>query len=1064
MVAQATARESLTKKSAGQTDPAWQQSLLFHRFEEVTAYDCNVAISSCVQASSWSSALVLFHRFQKHRLQPDTVTLNSVLGAKRRWHQALTFLACFSILSLERSILSYGAALRCISRAAEWRQAALLLSYLDKTSLRKNMISLNQVVSACSSQWLRALAVFGDAFPQGLRLNPVSCTTMATCLPPREWHRPLLFLGQAMMKHLRVSGISVNAAVNSIDRRSWQGGLLFLAQQWHGVFIDAPALTTALSIRSKASAWQAAVQHFWAVQEIMQCATASWNAAMSSYEQGSSWQQTLVLFTELCAKQREDAVSFAAAMSACATGVQWEAALSLLTLFRTAAGVRGFDPSNLPVLHATAVSACGQCEHWEMALCLLDSLKRIRLDVHVPACNAAISACERAARWQAGLCILSELQHGRLADVISYNTAISACSKAGHWQLGMGLFSDLARVHLPPDVTTLNTLLSACADAALWKLAVHFFQLFQANSLQNDVIAHTAAISAQGRISRWQGATDGLTGMATEKIELDIVSCSNVISAAHRGGQWLQAVLLRDFLCRRCLRLDVTSVNSAISACGSVAKWREALDLSGHLPICHLRQDSVSCNASLGACCQAGDWMLMLSLLRHMTLFGVRVSSLGLLSAMAACATTALWEEVLSLLSQACAFRDAPVGLALYNSASVACGNAAAWQHALAILQQLPAVGYQADAIGYSATLLAVEGTSSGSVPGLLQEMAERRGSPEVRQQQCAASLDFRRMLPAAPPRAAPTTAVVGHPSSAAPVRPGILRNTWKVANEVIWPCSYALCTAPVRAAALLGTALGLRRNRRRASRRISGSVSCHRKPQWQAPNPMAHFAQELRRGAAEMGDRLRQLFGGIHVPSLALPAAAQAIPAHEEVASVQPGAIYQNDYMTLWNDSNDPVSAVLRVVAPDRFELKVSQLDSVGGGSDGWITFRAPIRWGRLSEAKRMYSEEGEIPVLICRDAFQPSHRRQAKEYLNQASSLLHIDHLMMHCLSWKEKDLPSIDGILEMPARLVDFRSNMPVELLKPVALQTVFLLHDKLYTVCHEASLMDILHSKT
>ena len=32
--------------------------------------------------------------------------------------------------------------------------------------------------------------------------------------------------------------------------------------------------------------------------------------------------------------------------------------------------------------------------------------------------------------------------------------------------------------------------------------------------------------------------------------------------------------------------------------------------------------------------------------------------------------------------------------------------------------------------------------------------------------------------------KAAPTTAVVGHPSSAAPVRPGILRNTWKVANE----------------------------------------------------------------------------------------------------------------------------------------------------------------------------------------------------------------------------------------------------------------------------------------
>lgn len=28
--------------------------------------------------------------------------------------------------------------------------------------------------------------------------------------------------------------------------------------------------------------------------------------------------------------------------------------------------------------------------------------------------------------------------------------------------------------------------------------------------------------------------------------------------------------------------------------------------------------------------------------------------------------------------------------------------------------------------------------------------------------------------------------------------------------------------------------------------------------------------------------------------------------------ARVKPGSLYQNEYMTLWNDSNDPVSAVL--------------------------------------------------------------------------------------------------------------------------------------------------------
>ena len=120
---------------------------------------------------------------------------------------------------------------------------------------------------------------------------------------------------------------------------------------------------------------------------------------------------------------------------------------------------------------------------------------------------------------------------------------------------------------------------------------------------------------------------------------------------------------------------------------------------------------------------------------------------------MAACAAAALWEEVLSLLSQAQAFfalkfgweprvnvysgmrfqsracRPRPAARSTcatpfrlnepyssacpqlrYNSALVACGNAGAWQQALAILQQLPAAGLQADAIGYSATLLAAAG------------------------------------------------------------------------------------------------------------------------------------------------------------------------------------------------------------------------------------------------------------------------------------------------------------------------------------------------------------------
>jgi len=58
--------------------------------------------------------------------------------------------------------------------------------------------------------------------------------------------------------------------------------------------------------------------------------------------------------------------------------------------------------------------------------------------------------------------------------------------------------------------------------------------------------------------------------------------------------------------------------------------------------------------------------------------------------------------------------------------------------------------------------------------------------------------------------------------------------------------------------------------------------------------------------------------------------------------ATVEPGTLFQNDYMTLRNDSNDPVSALLHVISHDLFELTVDHLDSVNGGSYGRIIFRS--------------------------------------------------------------------------------------------------------------------------
>jgi len=60
------------------------------------------------------------------------------------------------------------------------------------------------------------------------------------------------------------------------------------------------------------------------------------------------------------------------------------------------------------------------------------------------------------------------------------------------------------------------------------------------------------------------------------------------------------------------------------------------------------------------------------------------------------------------------------------------------------------------------------------------------------------------------------------------------------------------------------------------------------------------------------------------------------------ERAFLQPGSWYQNAYMSSLNGSGVPVSSVLRITSANGFEMKVKQLDSLDGGSQGWVIFRS--------------------------------------------------------------------------------------------------------------------------
>lgn len=76
-------------------------------------------------------------------------------------------------------------------------------------------------------------------------------------------------------------------------------------------------------------------------------------------------------------------------------------------------------------------------------------------------------------------------------------------------------------------------------------------------------------------------------------------------------------------------------------------------------------------------------------------------------------------------------------------------------------------------------------------------------------------------------------------------------------------------------------------------------------------------------------------------------------------------GSLYQNQYMTLWNANNMPVSVELRVLPKDHFELVVDHLDSQGGGDGAWMKIRGTFHTEPISGASGTSGRLRLVPSL---------------------------------------------------------------------------------------------------
>lgn len=74
-------------------------------------------------------------------------------------------------------------------------------------------------------------------------------------------------------------------------------------------------------------------------------------------------------------------------------------------------------------------------------------------------------------------------------------------------------------------------------------------------------------------------------------------------------------------------------------------------------------------------------------------------------------------------------------------------------------------------------------------------------------------------------------------------------------------------------------------------------------------------------------------------------------------------GSVYQNEYMTLWNENGGPISVTLEVGEGDSFELKVDHLNSINDGNLGWFVVRGGFRTEAMEAKEHMRRLVPEVP-----------------------------------------------------------------------------------------------------
>ncbi|CAK0899350.1 unnamed protein product [Prorocentrum cordatum] len=427
---------------------AWEAALLLlaaHAragLEPEAILEVSVA-GACNDAAEWQQAFELASSLRHSGLFPRDprgrlkVTNSAIFACKAagEWRQAL---AMFSATP-HRSVTTYNAAIGAAEAGGAlvlpwrarrpWVRAVALLAQMDRLAFEPAEVTYGSAIDCCEkgAEWQRGLDLLWDAVERQVTpLDGICRIAARACAAGGAWQQALLLL-QATLRPCDGGNSQIPPATANM-------------------------ICSVVGACGTESAWRRALQLLFELPVDPRVLDVTvFNAAISACETAGEWQQALALFALAGSRGRQawspDAVSCNALLSACEKGAQWKRALALLESMRR----HGPDPT--PTSLNAALSACEKASQWEAALALLagragwhplgaaqtrapsaraaTAVEGGRVDVEMIPYNAVIAACAKSQEWKRALALLDDALTTHIQpDRIAYSIAIGAVLEA----------------------------------------------------------------------------------------------------------------------------------------------------------------------------------------------------------------------------------------------------------------------------------------------------------------------------------------------------------------------------------------------------------------------------------------------------------------------------------------------------------------------------------------------------------------------------------------------------------------------------------------------------------